>query len=498
MPVSRTAPSAVWLDSPDHPVIREIGLLHRLASTPGIPPPMRTRSATRRTAAHHERVIRWLDARVNYERTPAGSNSSATFSLGRMRRLLHDLGDPHLRHPVAHVAGTKGKGSTVVMLASILREAGHQVGSYLSPHVHRVEERIAIDGRPISTADFTTALELVIPAVERIDAAAARRARRGPTWFEVMTAVAFTHFASRSVDIVVLETGIGGRLDATNVCHPLVTIITSIGLDHMKLLGPTIARIAGEKAGIIKRGCPVISGATQPSARRVIADTAARRRALLLQLGRDFAVRHVESTTRPGTLAGAIFDLDRHDGVTPRRYALRLAGRHQAENASLAIVAADQLRRRGIRIDDEAIRRGLARATLPARIQTVSTHPLVVIDAAHNVASMTALASTLRPVLNHHAPRVLVFAASTDKQIEAMLKPLAGLIDRVIVTRFLENPRAATLDRLRSACTATGLPRPLEAASPGEALRLARSVAGRSGLVLIAGSFFLAGEVGAG
>jgi dihydrofolate synthase/folylpolyglutamate synthase len=459
---------------------------------------MRTPSATRRTTAHHERVIRWLDARVNYERTPAGSNSSATFSLGRMRRLLHDLGDPHLRHPVAHVAGTKGKGSTVAMLASILREAGHRVGSYLSPHVHRVEERIAVDGRPISTADFASAIEVVIPAVERVDASAARRGRCGPTWFEVMTAVAFMHFASRSVDIVVLETGIGGRLDATNVCHPLVTIITSIGLDHMKLLGPTITRITGEKAGIIKRGCPVISGATQPAARRVIAETAARRRAPLLQLGRDFAVRHMESTARPGVLAGAAFELERHDVATPRRYDLRLAGQHQAHNASLAVIAAEQLRRRGIKINDEAIRRGLSKATLPARIQTISTHPLVVVDAAHNVASMTALASTLRPVLHHHTPRVLVFAASVDKQIEAMLKPLAGLLDRVIVTRYLENPRAAPLDRLRSACAAAGLPRPMEAASPGEALRLARSIAGRSGLVLIAGSFFLAGEVGTG
>lgn len=459
---------------------------------------MRTPSATHRTAARHERAIRWLDARVNYERTPAGSHSSATFSLGRMRRLLHDLGDPHLRHPVAHVAGTKGKGSTVAMLASILRDAGHRVGSYLSPHVHRVEERIAVDGLPIATADLVAGIEVVIPAVERIDAAAARRGRYGPTWFEVMTAVAFTHFASRAVDIVVLETGIGGRLDATNVCHPVVTIITSIGLDHMKLLGSTIARIAAEKAGIIKRGCPVISGATQPSARRVIAETAARRRAPLLQLGRDFAVRHVESTARPGMLAGAAFDLEHPDGAPPRQYALRLAGRHQAENASLAVVAAEQLRRRGLRIDDDAIRRGLSKATLPARIQTVSTHPLVVVDAAHNVASMTALASTLRPVLHHHSPRVLVFAASADKQIEAMLKPLAGLLDRVIVTRYLENPRAAPLDRLRSACAAAGLPRAMEAASPREALRLARSVAGRSGLVLVAGSFFLAGEVGAG
>jgi len=440
-------------------------------------------------------VIGWLDDRVNYERTPAASNSTATFSLGRIRRLLHELGDPHRRHPVAHVAGTKGKGSTVVMLAAVLQAAGHRVGSYLSPHVHRVEERIAVDGRPISRADFAASLDVVIPTVERIDRAAARGGRRGPTWFEVMTAVAFTHFASRNVDIVVLETGIGGRLDATNVCHPLVTVITSIGLDHMKLLGSTIAQIAGEKAGIIKHGCPVVSGAAQRAARQVIADTAARRQAPLLQMGRDFRVCHVENESRHGELGGTTFDLDLRDGTEPRRYSLRLAGRHQAENAALAVVAAQRLSHRGIRIDDEAIRRGLSRAMLPARIETVSTRPRVVVDAAHNVASMKALATTVGPVFATHAPRVLVFAASADKQIEAMLRPLAGMLDRVIITRYLENPRAAPLDRLRKACASAGLPRPLEAASPREALRLARSIAGRSGAVLVAGSFFLAGEI---
>ncbi len=440
--------------------------------------------------------LEWLDARVNYERTPAAANSTSTFSLARMRRLLHDLGDPHRRCPVVHVAGTKGKGSTVTMLAAILSEAGHRVGSYLSPHVHRVEERIRLDGLTISPPDFAATLDIVIPAVERLDRAAARRGRLGPTWFEVMTALAFVHFAEERVDVAVLETGIGGRLDATNVCHPLVTIITSISFDHIKLLGPTISRIAAEKAGIIKRRCPIISGAKQPAARRVIAETAARRRAPLLELGRDFTVRLVEPLGRSDRLAGAEFEFDRRDGTPLRRYALRLAGRHQAENAALAIVGCEQLRSRGIRIADDAIDRGLARATLAARIQTIARRPLIIVDAAHNVASMTALATTLRPVLTSRTPRVLVVAASGDKQIEAMLRPLAGCFDHVFITRYLENPRSAPLERLRAACTAAGLPAPREAATPREALAKARSVAGAGGVVVVAGSFFLAAEVG--
>lgn len=446
----------------------------------------------------YDRVVAWLDARINYERTPAANNTPVTFGLARMRRLLGGLGDPHLRCPVAHVAGTKGKGSTVSMLAAILEQAGYRVGRYLSPHVHAVEERIAVNGRPISRADFAATLDAIIPIVEVMDQSAARRRRRGPTWFEVMTATAFVHFASKNVGVAVLETGLGGRLDATNVCHPLVTVITSISHDHMKLLGPTLDRIATEKAGIIKRGCPVICGATHPTACRVITETAARRRAKLLQLGRDFSLHSIEPVSSRSELEGLRFDLTRRDDGTTRRYTLRLAGRHQAENASLAVVAADVLRYRGLRIGDAAIQRGLASTTLPARIETIDTRPLVVVDAAHNAASMTALADTLRPALVSYAPRVLVFAVSGDKQIEAMLRAVRGLFDHVIITRYLENPRSAPLDRLRAACAAAGLPRPNDAASPHEALRQARSLAGATGFVVVAGSFFLAAEVGKG
>lgn len=449
------------------------------------------REAARRPGDERAAAIAWLDRRLNFERTPPGAAAPAPFGLARMRRLLAAVGKPHERLPIVHVAGTKGKGSTVAMLASILEDAGHRVGRYMSPHVHALEERICVAGRPIAAADLVAAFAEVIPAVERLDATAARRGGRGPTWFEVVTAVALVHFVRAGVEIAVLETGLGGRLDATNVSRPLVSVITSISLDHMAVLGPTISRIAGEKAGIIKRSVPVVSGATHPAARRVIAATAARRRARLLQLGRDFSFVHVADAPHGDDTV----EISAPNSA-PQRYRLGMTGRHQAENAALAVVAARQLAARGWRVTERAIASGLARTTLPARIEKVATHPLTVIDAAHNVASMRALLATLAPALDRHRPRVLVFAASADKQLEQMLAAAGGLFDHVIVTRYATNPRAAPVERLVAACRRAGLPPARVAATPREALTTARSLATSRGLVCVAGSFFLAAELG--
>jgi dihydrofolate synthase/folylpolyglutamate synthase len=413
-----------------------------------------------------------------------------------MRRLLAELGNPERRFPVAHVAGTKGKGSTVAMLAEILHEAGYTVGRYMSPHVHRIEERIWVGGRLITAADFVAACEQVIPTVEHLDLGYRHRGLRGPTWFEVVTAAAFIHFARARVDIAVLETGLGGRLDATTVSHPLVSVITSISLDHMALLGDTVAAIAGEKAGIIKRGCPVVCGALHPDARRVIATVAARRRAPLLQLGRDFRVAE-SAAEGPARGSVEIVVPDAEAPTARRRYELAMIGRHQADNAALAIIAADVLARRDFPAPPAALARGLARVRLPARIERVAERPLVICDAAHNVASMQSLLETVAPLLESRRHRALVFAASADKQIEEMLACARGRFDHVIVTRYLRNPRACDTERLKEACVKVGLPQPRVADSPEEALRIARSRVGREGVVVVAGSFFLAGEIAA-
>ena len=247
-----------------------------------------------------DQALAWLDGRINFERVVPTAAKGGGFSLGTMRRLLKTLGNPERQFRVVHVAGTKGKGSTVAMLAGVLGAAGHRVGRYLSPHVHAIEERISVGGEPIGGVEFVRAFATVMPAVDALDAAARRAGRRGPTWFEVLTAVAFVHFARSGLDLAVIETGLGGRLDATNVSRPVLSIITSIGRDHMRLLGSTITAIATEKAGIIKRGCPVISGAAHPDAAAVIAAVAARRRATLLQVGRDFEPLCVAEPLRRG------------------------------------------------------------------------------------------------------------------------------------------------------------------------------------------------------
>lgn len=455
------------------------------------------RPAKRRSIGSRAAVIDWLNRRQDFERTPPTVGTRMAFGLARVRRLLAAVGSPHRGLRVAHIAGTKGKGSTVTMLAEILTAAGHRVGRYTSPHVHRLEERICVDGSEIGGRELVAAFNAVIPAVEELDRSAGNQRHRRPTWFEVVTAAAFVHFANTRTDVVVLETGLGGRLDATNVCVPLVSIITSISLDHMALLGRTVSQIATEKAGIIKRGCPVISGASHPSARRIISRTAARRRATLLQLNRDFEVSW-KPAQASDPLAGGFVEITSADAGfhRPVRTTLAMAGRHQADNAALAAMAAMVLDRRGIAVSHEAIERGLARARLPARIQRVAEAPTVIVDAAHNVASMRSLIDTLAPLLDGRRKRVLVFAASADKQVERMLAVAAGWFDAVVVTQYASSQRGAPCERLLKACRQAGLPGPRVATDPRQALLIATSCAGRHGVVCVTGSFFLAAEVG--
>ncbi len=460
-----------------------------------MPPSRKDQSSLTRAVA-----LAWLDRRINYERAIPQKISAGTFGLARMRRLLAAIGAPQQHFPVVHVAGTKGKGSTVAMIAAILAEAGHTVGRYMSPHVHNLEERIAINDRAISASDLVNAFRHVMPAVDAMDRIAEKRDTNGPTWFEIMTAIAMVHFARKKVPIAVIETGLGGRLDATNTAQPILSIITSISLDHMATLGTTIEQIAAEKAGIIKRGCTVISGVNNGAASDVIAATATQRRAPLLQLERDFQAEHRRYGTTPLTaLSGGELEFRRSvpgQATAPLRFRIGMPGRHQATNAALAVMAAQQLEAHGFHLPLPAIARALQKVHLPARIETLCQRPLVVVDAAHNVASMQALIETLEPILAAFCPRVLVFAASNDKQIEAMLAAATDQFEHVVVTRYATNPRAATLQRLTEACIQAGWPQPHAAHSPQEALHLAQSLATPQGFVCIAGSFFLASEIG--
>lgn len=475
-----------------------------------LPNPSRVTSSLSvgREAADRGAVESWLDGRINHERTATPGH----WGLERMRRLLELLDNPQHDLPVVHVAGTKGKGSTVAMLAAMLDESGYRVGRYMSPHVHQLEERIAVSGEQIAASELVRVWRPVRQAVEQMDADSATEGRRGPTWFEILTAMALLHFRRQQVDLAVLETGLGGRLDATNVCAPLLSVITSISLDHMRELGDTVPKIAREKAGIIKPLRPVLCGVRDREARTVIEEVAAQQQAPLVMIDRDFAVeaalepetadrfprhRFPRHRVRISPSPTSRFQLP-EDARGNDICELRMTGRHQAENAALAMAAAAVLHQSGYPVSWRGVRQALVTVQLPARIEQFGTQPRLIVDAAHNAASMQSLFQTLPAEVEQGGSRVLVFAASADKQLSEMLAAAAGWADQLVLTRYSTSARAATLEELRGAATQAVphlLPGCLERADPRVATREACHRAGPGGMVCIAGSFFLAAEV---
>jgi dihydrofolate synthase/folylpolyglutamate synthase len=453
---------------------------------------MKTRPVT-----DYETALEFLLHRVNYERTSHIPYQSDGFKLDRMRQLLAAVGDPHLALKAVHIAGTKGKGSTAAMIAAVLMKAGYTTGLYTSPHLERIEERVAIDGAICPEARLVALAARLQEAVDRIG-----ETDGGPTFFEITTALAFLHFAESKVDAAVLEVGLGGRLDSTNVCRPEVTVITSISFDHMRQLGNTLAAIAGEKAGIIKPDVPVISGVVRDEPQQVIAERAREAHSPLYQRGVDFGF-----TRRLSSAAAAeVIDYweSRKDGLENssaeiRDLALAMPGEHQAANAACAVAAVLRLNERGWEISEEAIRTGLAIARCPARIELLSGQPAVVLDVAHNPASIAALLD----VLDERLPgrrKVLIFASSKDKDYAAMLRLVLAQFDAVVLTQYVQNPRAMEAEQLalvvREMTAPAHGPAVIEAAAtPAEALARARRLAGPDDVLCITGSFFLAAEL---
>jgi dihydrofolate synthase/folylpolyglutamate synthase len=437
-----------------------------------------------------EEARRFWYGLINYEQRQPGADD---FKLDRMRGLLAALGDPHHRLRVVHVAGSKGKGSTSAMLAAVLQRAGYRTGLFTSPHLCRVEERFQVDGRPISADELTTLLGEVREVVERGRSGAPGSALGTPTFFEVATAVGFLHFVRRRAEVAVVEVGLGGRLDSTNVCRPVVTAITSISHDHTRLLGSRLASIAREKAGILKPGRPAVSGATVHEARAVIEQVSRARGAPLWQLGVDFHYRY-----EPGQVTAAGVRRPRVEVRTQKRrwpvLELNLLGEHQAANGAVALACVERLREQGWHIPDAAVAAGLAEVSWPARMEVVGGRPLVVLDCAHNVASALALVETLRSSFPPRR-RWLVFAGSNDKDLAGMFRVLAPHFSRAFLTRYSDNPRSVPPEQLAEVIPAdAGLPVTL-CATPAEAYHAARSQAGPDDLVCITGSVYLAGEL---
>ena len=392
--------------------------------------------------------------------------------LATIRGILSGLGEPQHRFRCIHIAGTNGKGSVASALAAILRGSGYRVGLYTSPHLVRFNERIQVDGREITDAETVRLFRRVkqVPT-----------GRREPTFFEFTTAMALHEFALRKVDWAVVECGMGGRLDATNVLDPELSIITNISLEHREYLGNSIAKIAREKAGIIKRRKPVVTGIRQPSAMAVVAQTARAKSAPLYRLGGEFRIRR----TPDGAFS--------YRGIAHRWQGLRtgLAGDHQLENAALVLAACELLIPKAPRVTFENIRKGLAETRWPGRLEMVCRQPPVMFDGAHNLEAAKRLARHLR---DHLAGRslTLVIGILDDKPYVAMLKRLLPLAGRVIFTRA-RTSRALPPEKLATA--ARGLIEDVTIVPVvADALNHALRTADPDGLTLVAGSLYVVGE----
>ena len=431
----------------------------------------------------------WLLGRINYERTTVVPYGERQLKLDRMRQFVTALGSPDTAAPIVHIAGTKGKGSTAAMVASMLTAAGYRTGVFSSPHLERLEERFSIDGLPVTGIQLADLVDTVRPVVEEFDRRAADSGEDGLTFFDITTAIALVHFAQQQCAAVVLEVGLGGRLDSTNVCLPAVSVITSISLDHTKQLGDTLAAIAGEKAGIVKPGVPVVSGVVHHEPREVIARVALDHGCRLIQRGRefDFRYRHLASHDHFDYLVGGQIALDDLE--------LALAGEHQAANAAVALAVIDELVNQGWQVPDQARRQGLATVQLAGRIELLPGEPVVVLDTAHNAASAAALASTI--AARGESPRTLVVSCSRDKDFAAIAAALTVVFERVIVTEYQTNPRVVSREELAEVFRQTAGSRSIVelADTPPAALRRAVEVTPREGLVCVAGSFFLAAEL---
>jgi len=445
------------------------------------------RSRTKRQATRQFRTFRsalnYLNSLVNYERATRIHYDTTHFGLARMSRLLSALCNPHQQLRTVHIAGTKGKGSTAAMLSAMLHANELKVGLYTSPHILNVRERIMIDGDKIPESAFAKAIGAVAAITEK-----ARVTE--PTYFEVLTAAAMYHFAEREVDIAVIETGMGGRLDATNVISPEVVGITSISLDHMPHLGTDLASIAREKAGIMKKGVPVISAPQPSKAREVLVKASKASEAPLAFSNEDVAFSYRFEFSRA---AG------RHARIcltTPtsrfEHLHVPLLGEHQAINCTLALRLLDTLKARGFEIDDHAAMSGLQNVKLAGRMQLINEDPRIIVDGAHNAASVHAVVHAIGQNVTYDS-MVVIFACHKDKDVSGMIRQIARGADKIIFTST-GSPRSADPAELAAQYTEHSGKMAQVAERLEDAMRIAESAVTREDLICITGSFYIVAE----
>lgn len=415
---------------------------------------------------------------ADYERM---SRSAIVFDLARMEALLERLGRPHLAARSVHIAGTKGKGSTSAMIASALTASGYRTGLYTSPHLHTMRERIRVDGKPIEEGELIALVKRLKPEIGAVNSLGTAGEL---TTFEILTAMAFVHFKESRADFQVLETGLGGRLDATNVVAPAVCAITSISLDHTEVLGDTLAKIAGEKAGIIKPGSTVVCSPQSREAAAVIARVCREKGARLIAVGRDITW-HAKDSSRWGQsfqLKGLRQDYD---------LAIPLLGEFQLDNAAVAVACLEVLADSCTGITPASLAAGLARVSWPGRLEVLQEKPLLIVDGAHNADSAKRLGQSLRRHFKYDS-LILIVGTSRDKDVSGIVAELARLADSIIVTRSI-NPRATTtailsekFSKREITAEATG--------SVASAVDLALAKAKPGDLICATGSLFVVAE----
>jgi dihydrofolate synthase / folylpolyglutamate synthase len=428
------------------------------------------------TETAYNLALDYLYSFVDYSLKHASELAKADFNLDRMFALMDMLDNPQNKYPIIHVAGTKGKGSVSALCASALTAAGYKTGLYTSPHLQDYAERIQVDGQPIPHAELAELVEGIKPAVARVPYL---------TTFEITTALGFLYFAHQNCDAAVIEVGLGGRLDATNIVTPRVSVITSLSLDHTLVLGDTLAKIAGEKAGIIKPGVPVVSSSQKDEALDVLVRTAEERDCDFTLVGRDVTFEPLNNSLKGQEILISDFRSETRD----LRLFVPLLGSHQLENAVVAYAA---LKASRLDVSDQAAQQGFSEIKWPSRFDVIRHNPPVVIDVAHNRESALRLRQTLDTYFPD-IPVVLLFCTLEDKDISGMMEELSSRVECVVATRA-DHPRAPSAEWIAEQVRKAGLP--VEAVTPvAAALDRVLTLAGEDKLVLTAGSVAFAGEV---